>query len=570
MLPLLAVLPVAIALLLMAVFHVKSGPALLSAWIAGCVAAAGVWRMDLPHIFGFSLSGFIRSLDVILIIFSAILLLNTLTRLGHIAAIGRGFGRITQDRRIQLLIIAWMFGAFIEGAAGFGTPAALAAPLLVGLGVPPFAAALASLIANSMPVCFGVVGVPSVTGFATILPGVQAIAGIDPAAYAAQLYRTVGLINMPVGMGLPFIMIMAVVCRFGDRQSLRDAMAVFPLCLYAGACFSVPYYLLARFVGPELPTLLGSLIGFVLLLGGVRVGLFVPSGVWRFPDETPAAAAAAPAFDAEASGIATEPRGAGASVPAAAAQSASDMPPALAWAPYAAIAVFLAATRMPRLPFKARIDGAVWALQNIGGIEGVDYSWKILNNPGLFPFLLVTLAVMLIYRMRKGEVQAIFRKTFTQVTNAALALLGGVALVQIMTNTHINASGLESMTTVVAKSLGAAFGGAYPLVAPLVGAFGAFVAGSNTVSNIMFARLQFDTALMIGLPTVLICAQQFIGGAVGSMICFNSVVAVAATTGAQGKEGKLIVSAFLPFLAYCLATALIGMILLAVGYPFIA
>ena len=540
---LLAVFPIILALLLMVSFNVKSGLSLLIAWIVGCGIAFGVWRMDLPYIIGFSVSGFIRAADVILIIFGAVFLLNTLSREGIIDSIGRGFSRISQDRRIQILIIGWMFGAFIEGAAGFGTPAALAAPLLVGIGIPPFAAALACLIANSTPVCFGVIGVPSMTGFATILPAVEQLADVDPAAYAAQLYGMVGLINMLTGTFIPFVIIMMmIVFFFGKTRSFKDGLAVFPLCLYAGASFTVPYYLLAAFVGPELPTLLGSIIGFVLLIGGVKAGLFVPKTVWRFPGD-------APIVEND--------------------NQKEDISIVKAWAPYAIIATFLILTRAPWLPFKDIVRNTFISFTNIMGIQGVNYNWAIFNNPGIFPFIIITVLLLFFYGLSANDSKQIIAKTLKQITNAAVALSGGVALVQIMTNTHFNTSGMENMTTVVAKTLAEVFGGMYPMVAPLVGAFGAFVAGSNTVSNVMFARLQFDTALMVNLPTILICAQQFVGGAVGSMICVNSVVAVAATTGAHGKEGQLIMAGMVPCALYIFAVSAVAFILLAMNYNFI-
>jgi lactate permease len=529
----------------MVAFNVSSGKSLLSAWLIGCIIAFTIWKMDAWHILAYSVSGFIRSLDVICIIFGAILLLNILTKLRIIDSIGEGFSKISQDRRIQILIIGWMFGAFIEGAAGFGTPAALAAPLLVGLGIPAFAAAMASLIANSTPVCFGVVGVPSMTGFATIRPGVERLVGLDAtAAYSAQLYEQVGFMNMCAGIFIPFVIILMVTFMFGEKKSFKPGFEMLPLCLLAGASFCVPYYLIARFIGPELPTLLSSIIGFILLISAVKAGLFVPKTVWRFPNDPPIIL-----NDSE---------------------QGRKISLVKAWASYGVIAVFLVATRVPFLPFRDIVRGFTINFNNICGIEGVNYGWAILNNPGLFPFIIVAVIVVLIYGMKRSDFTAVIKKTGKQVSSACIALLGGVALVQIMTNTQFNASGLDSMTRVVATTLGNTFGGMYPLIAPLVGVFGAFVAGSNTVSNVMFASLQFDAALMVHLPTILICAQQFIGGAIGNMICVNNVVAVTATTGAVGKEGKLIMSTILPCVLYSLAISGIAFLLLAIGYPFIA
>jgi lactate permease len=350
--------------------------------------------------------------------------------------------------------------------------------------------------------------------------------------------------NMCAGIFVPFVIILMVTRIFGKEKSFRAGFEILPLCLFAGISFCVPYYLIARFIGPELPTLLGAIAGFVLLIGTVKAGLLVPKNVWRFPGDPP--------------------------IVLNGAEQKTGIPLVKAWAPYAAIAVFLVATRVPFLPFKAIVRNFFIEFNNICGVRGVNYSWAILNNPGIFPFIIFTALVVLIYGMKRSGFAEIIKKTGKQVSNASIALLGGVALVQIMTNTQFNASGMDSMTKVVATSLGSAFGGMYPLVAPLVGVFGAFVAGSNTVSNVMFASLQFDAALMAHLPTILICSQQFIGGAIGNMICVNNVVAVTATTGAAGKEGKLIVSTMLPCILYSLAVSGIAFLFLALGYPFIA
>jgi lactate permease len=350
------------------------------------------------------------------------------------------------------------------------------------------------------------------------------------------------------GVFIPFIIVMMLTFYFGEKKSIKPALEIFPLALFAGIAFCVPYYLIAAFIGPELPTLLGAIIGFVLLFIVLKKGWLVPKTVWLFPgdkqkEETQLR-----------EGIAAEQK----------------RQLIKAWAPYGIIALFLVITRLPYLPFKAAIQNFSLDFVNICGIKGINYSWKILNNPGIFPFLIITVLTAAVYRMPKKEFAGILTNTVKQVTNAAIALAGGVALVQIMINTNINASGLDSMITEIAKTLGGFFGSSYPLVAPLVGVLGAFIAGSNTVSNVLFASLQFNTASMVGLPTILIVSQQFIGGAVGNMICVNNVVAVCATTGAAGKEGKLILRTLLPCIVYSLAVAGIAFFLLAIGYRFLA
>lgn len=539
---LLSISPIILALTLMLAFRVSSGKSLVAAWIAGCLIAFWAWEMDFMRIAGYSVAGFLRSIDVLLIIFGAILLLNILSKIGIISAIGEGFSKISRDRRIQVLIIAWMFGAFIEGAAGFGTPAALAAPLLVGLGVPPFAAALSALIANSTPVVFGAAGVPSMTGFAIIEPMVYSL-GVAPNAYAMQLYATTALINVSFGVFIPFIIILMLVLLFGEKKSIKPALEILPFALYSGIVFCLPFYFIAAFIGPELPTILSSIIGFALMFVAVKKKWFIPKTVWLFPNDK----ILQPQIDEQKPKISI----------------------ARAWAPYGAITAFLIITRLPFFPIKDFLQNFTINIVNIFGIDGINFSWRILNNPGLFPFILIALLTAAIYRMSKKELALIVKKTANQVTNAAIALAAGIALVQIMTHTHYNASGLDSMVTVVAKTLGDVFGGNYPLVAPFVGLLGGFVSGSNTVSNVLFASLQFDTALKIGLPTLLIVSQQFVGGAVGSMISVNNVVAACATTGAKGKEGELILKMLLPAIAYCLAVAAVAFFLLKINYNFL-
>jgi len=547
---LLAIAPILMAIVLMTVFQFKSGKALICAWASGLLVALTFWKMNLLHAAAFSLMGAVSSIDMVLIIFGAIFLLNGMIKMRYIEAIGSGFSGITHDRRIQILIIGWLFVCFIEGSAGFGTPAALAAPLLVGLGIPSFAAAMASLIGNSAPVCFGGVGLPAITGFNTILPSIQeSFPHLDPAIYGAQLYSRIALTNIFAGTFVPVFIIASVIIRSGAKHWRRDFTEILPLSIFAGLSFTVPVYLIATYIGPELPTLLGALIGLVLMIAAVKTGFLVPKNVWRFPNDP---------ITASSTGVAGEKK--------------SAIPLFQAWSPYVVIAISLLVTRLPWLPMKAWIDGTLIRMTGFLGVEGVDFHWKAFNNPGLFPFFVVALIYMLAGGLRAAEIGGIMKATIKQVANAVVALLAGVALVQIMRFTNFShpAGELEAMTTEVAKTLANLFGGMYPLIAPFVGVFGAFVAGSNTVSNVMFATLQFKTAVLVGLPTVMIVMCQSIGGAMGSMICINTAVAVSATTGAEGKEGKLILAALLPCLLYGLMVSAAAFVYLALGLPWVA
>ena len=541
----LALFPILLALSLMMFFRVSSGRSLLISWIAGCLIAYFGWHMPAINVAAFSAIGFIRSLDILLIVFGAILLLNVLKKLSLIEAINVGFSSITRDRRIQTLIIPWLFGAFIESVAGFGAPAALSAPLLVGLGFPAFPAAMVSLVANSTPVSYGTAGTPSRMLFATILPSVEKL-GVDATAYSDQLYGLIATLHSSFGIFVPTIMVAMLIQVTGGKNKWRSFIEVLPLSLFAGFSLCVPYVLIANYLGVEFPSLLGSIIGFFILITAVKKNFLVPKNIWLFPSET------TPIVTADHPNMSV--------------RTANQKLALLkAWAPYAVIAFVLMLSRPPSLPFRALIQSVVLDFNDIFGVKGIRYAWAILYNPGLFPCILVTIGTAIAYRMKWKEFLPLFTGTCKQVKNAAIALAGGVALVQIMMNTNMNLSGMDNMVTVLAKTFGELFGAWYLFIAPFIGVLGAFVSGSNLVANILFGGLQFDTAIMVNLPTVLVVALQCVGGATGNMICVNNVVAACATVNAQGEEGRMIAKNIIPCIAYTLFAAVFGYALLSFG-----
>ena len=543
----LAALPIVVAIVMMVGLKQKSGVSLLSAWLLSLVLAVTFWGMNPAHAGAFTVLGFLSAINVILIVFAAIFLLNALIELNFIKTIGNGFRGVTQDRRIQILIIAWLFGAFIEGAAGFGTPGALAAPLLVGLGVPTFFAALAALMANYSPVLFGAVGTPPITGFESIRPGLEAQFGAETAgAIFSNLTVMSAFTNMFVGAFVPFLIIAAITARDGRKRGLKDAFNILPLCLFAGAIFTVPVFIFSH-LGPEIPTLLSSLIALPIMILAVKKGFLVPKEVYRFRNDPIQAAS-----ESQKTGISLF----------------------TAWLPYVVIALLLALSRLPWLPVRDWLThpSLTFHISGLFGFEGINWSLPILNNPGLFPFIPVALLFLLLRKTKGRDIARITQKTLNQLKNAVLALLFGVALVQIMrfTNYSNPAAGLEAMTTEIAGALAHAFGGAYPLVAPIVGALGAFVSGSHTVSNVMFYGLQLETAEFLSLPIVLVLVGQTSGASIGNMIAIHNVVAITATTGAHGSESKLISAAALPFFICSLAVSAILFLYLALGVSWVA
>jgi lactate permease len=532
---LLALMPILLALTLMLVFKQPSGRALLCSWALAAVLCLTVWKMDGIHVAAYSALGFISTIDILFVVFGAIILLNTLQRAGVIATISDGFSGVTKDRRVQIIIIAWLFGAFIEGAAGFGTPAALAAPLLVGLGFPAVAAATVALVCNSTPVSFGAVGTPTLTAVTVLEKSLEA-SHLSPDLFRDSLTVTTAAIHGVAGTFVPFLAVLMTTLFFRGRKpfSFKPAFEILPFALFSGLAFTCPYYLIARFAGPELPSLLGGIIGLAIVVPAAKAGFLVPKTIWEFNG---IATEAAPSED---------PR-----------EGNRKIGQVAAWMPYVLVALALIITRVPQFGLKASLTGITLGVHNIMGVEGLDWKWKCLNNPGLL-FILVALGSAAYFKLPVKVIRNTWFLTVKSLKNAVVALTTGVALVQLMRYSHVNASGHGSMLTEIALSLKDAFGGCYLFVAPYIGVLGAFVSGSNTVSNTLFAALQFDTANLLALSPVLVVSLQSVGGAIGNMTCINNVIAVCTTTGVKGEEGTIILRNMLPTVLYCTLATLIA------------
>ena len=216
------------------------------------------------------------------------------------------------------------------------------------------------------------------------------------------------------------------------------------------------------------------------------------------------------------------------------------------------IAAALLLTRIPAFGLRAWLNSMAIHVENILGVEGLNYDFALIYNPGLTPFIIVAIGTMLLNRrnLSKEDVEHVFGATGKQVLTIAMALVSGIAMVQIMLGSGLNHSGLEGMITQISTTIVASIGRAFPFIVPPLGVFGAFVSGSCTVSGVMFGPLEFQTAMILGFPAASMIALQMAGGAIGNMICIHNVVAVSSTTEAVGNEGKIISMNILPCAIY--------------------
>ena len=558
---LIAFVPIILTIVLMVGFNWPAKRALPLAWLVALIIGVALWGMpilsfDGKSAIGQTVLGFLSAFETLVIIFGAILIMNTLSQSGAMAAINGMFKGITPDARLQAIIIGFIFGAFIEGAAGFGTPAALAAPLLISVGFPPLCAAMVALIYNSVPVCFGAVGTPTNMAFTTVKDAVTALGGDADAWKMALTFWSA----LPLAIGCAVILTLGVgfVCKYyGKNKKFSDVVPVIPYIIFVTIVFDIFYLLIAAFVGPELVSLLAAIITLLIVLVTTKNGFLVPKDVWTFDekdkwDKSWLATTAVP-----------EPK-------------ISDMNLVKAWTPYFIIAGILVLTRVAQKFGVGLFD----AMKNftIGTgksniIFGGNWNWAILWNPGIV-FIIVALITIPLHGMTNENVQTAWKGALNQVKGAAIALLFGVAMVNIFRFTSMPADRVPagiaegisySMLYSMAKGLADIAGGAYLVIAPFIGVLGAYMSGSNTVSNTLFASLQFTTAGLVGLPYVFIVALQNNGGAIGNMICVNNVVSACAPTGTNGNEGKIIKVNIIPCVCFCIIVMAVMAIAIAMG-----
>ncbi|HTA43515.1 MAG TPA: lactate permease LctP family transporter [Bryobacteraceae bacterium] len=438
------------------------------------------------------------------IVFTAILLYRLTVETGKFEIIKDSIASLTGDRRLQALLIAFAFGAFLEGAAGFGTPVAVASAMLAGLGFEPFFAAGICLLANTSPVAFGSIGVPiytlrTVSGLPDLLP----------------LSSDVGRICAPLALVVPSYLMLVM----GGMKALK---AVFPAAALCGITFAVTEFLVATYSGPDVAALFAAIVSMV--------ALFLLMLVWK-PAETVAS---------------TPHRHTGGSV-------------FLAWSPYLTLVIFVGLWGIPSV--KAWLDAVTLAAFKTIGFHSLDVKAPVFGWPGLHnlvqrippvvktpsPYgaaytlnvisasgtacLFSVLVSAMILRVSVGNLCKYIGATAKQLALPLLTISAMVALAYLM-----NYSGATTSLGLVIAGTGAAF----PFFSPLLGWLGVFLTGSDTAANALFGSLQVVTANRLGLNPVLMAAANSGGGVVGKMISLQSIAVAAAATGmARSEEGRL-------------------------------
>ena len=547
-LSLLALSPIAVVGVLLVGFRWPAKFAMPIGFVVVVVVALFVWQMSLTAVMASSIQGLIIAGTLLYIVFGALLLLETLTKSGAMSTIRAGFTNISPDRRIQAIIIGWLFGSFIEGASGFGTPAAVVAPLLLALGFPAMAAVMVGLIIQSTPVSFGAVGTPmlvGVTGGLTDGPGVNErieVLGVSFPAYVEGIAVQVAIIHALVGTFIPLFLACMLCGFFGEHKRFADGLKVWPFAIYAAFAMTVPYVLVAMFLGPEFPSLFGGLIGLVVVMFTSSRGFLMPKETWDFPERSRWSDRWSGNIEAD-----TDVTGRTMSI-------------TRAWVPYVLVGAFLVITRTVEPLTNFLTTTTAIPVNDILG-TGISQTVQPLYLPG-FVFIVVCVITYFVHKMKGPQIAETWKIAGGQLAGAAIALLFALPLVRVFINSgpDFNASGINSMPITLAEGASSIAGQSWPLFAPWIGALGAFIAGSNTVSNLTFSLFQFSTAEQIGVSPETVVATQAVGGAAGNMVTIHNIVAASATVGLLGREGDLIRKTIIPTVYYCLAAGAISYI----------
>ncbi len=547
-LSLLAFVPLVLAAVLLVGLNWPAIRAMPVVFLVAALIGVTAWSMSFNRVLASSLQGLILTGSILWIIFGAILLLNTLKHSGAITAIRGGFANISPDRRVQVIIVAWLFGCFIEGASGFGTPAAVVAPLLMALGFPALGAVMLGMLVQSTPVSFGAVGTPIVVGVTggldkTGITETLIANGSDWDVFFRLITSEVAITHAIIGILMPLFMCIMMTRFFGQKKSWLEGMSIAPFAIFAGLAFVLPYAAAGIFLGPEFPSMIGALVGLIIVVPAAKAGFLIPKNTWDFAEAKEWPVAWMGSIEMKLEGLTnTKPMSIG-----------------MAWLPYVLLAALLVLSRVNADVKEFFTTFLAFGWTNILGETGISGDIQLLFLPGGI-MVMVVLATFLLQRMKVSAMTAAISESSKTLLGAGFVLIFTIPMVRILINSGVNLADLPSMPRAMAELVASSVGSIYPFFAPSIGALGAFIAGSNTVSNLMMAQFQFDTAQLIGVSGAMLVASQAVGAAAGNMIAIHNVVAASATVGMLGREGQVIRMTIIPTIYYLVMTGLITVI----------
>ncbi len=477
------------------------------------LGAVFIWGVESNVIYGSFVIGLHKTVTILLILFGALTLVNTLKNTKAIKRINSGFMAITKDRRLLSVIIVFLFGGLIEGASGFGTPATITGPLLVSIGFHPYIAAVLALVGDSTSVSFGAVGTPIIVG----------LGGIDSNLSLSEIANSITLIDLFSGLFVPLMISTMYITLSDTKNKLKQVKEIIPWTLYVGVLYVVTAFFMSRLIGYEFVSIVTPIITILIVSVTTIKGFLVPNfeKVEKQEEETSLVKA---------------------------------------WAPYIVVVVLLLFTRVIP-PVKEFLNGLDFlSIRNIFN-TGMNSGFSIFYSPG---FILVIAAVFASYFQTKNHkaVLSAMKETKGVMIGSSLALIPTLIMVQIFVSSGGNVNDLVSMPRYIADGMSGLFGEYWSLASTYLGMIGSFVSGSATVSNLTFGTVQYEIAKSVSLSIPIILASQVLGAAIGNMICVHNVVAASYVVGLENKEGQIIKKTIIAALIYGTIVTIVTTIIL--------
>lgn len=505
----LAMLPIVWLIISLSKLKMSSCKACGIALLITAMLAALYWKLPPLHISSAMFEGAAYALwPICLIIVAALFTYNLTIHTGAMEKIKGMLIGISDDKRILMLIIGWGFGNFMEGMAGFGTAVAIPASILAGIGLNPINAVTACLVVNTTPTAFGSAGVPTAT--------LASITGLD----LQQLAANAALIQAIHTFLSPFL---AVVICGGGIKALKG---VWHITLIASLSFVIPYLLFAQLLGPELPTIVGSICSMLCVILAAKFGK-------RNGNE--ARGTAKTELEYSVKTVAAE-----IAVPTAHIGFAEGL---RAWAPFMLIFVLLILTSKICPPVHNAIKDFKHSFMIYTGEGGKPLTFSWINTPGVVIFI-AAICGGLIQKASWFEMAGVLGFTLKKYWRTFVTICSVLATAKVMI--------YSGMISDIARSAVVATGPVYPFVAPLIGILGAFITGSGTSTNVLFGNLQLETALSLNLNPYWITAANVMGAGIGKMVCPQNIAIGAGAIGSTGSDSKILAAVFKYFIIYAL------------------
>ena len=504
---LLAMLPIIWLIIALSGLKMAGHVACPIALIITVIEALFLWKQKIIDVLTGGLEGFAMAIwPICLVIVAAVFTYNLVVHTKNMELIKKMLTSVSKDKRILVLIISWGFGGFMEGMAGFGTAVAIPAGILCGLGFDPIFAAMICLVANTTPVAFGSIGIPTVTA--------ANVTGFSPHMTASYVVLQLAIMVILVPFFLVFI-----TGKHEGAKGLGDYKEILFITLMSGVSFLIPQYLTAKFIGAELPAVIGSVCSMAVTIILAKVMLKGKSSK----------------FDVEIEEKEDE-------------RSLTVKDALVAWSPFILVLVFLLLTSTLVPAIHDPLSAIKSNVPIYTGEGAAPYTFTWVATPGVL-ILIAAFIGGIIQKCPIGEIFGVLGKTIVQMLKTIITIMAVLATAKIM--------GYSGMTQSIADFIVRVTGSFYPLVAPLIGSIGTFVTGSSTSSSVLFSKLQASTGAELNINQIWLVAANTVGSTAGKIISPQSIAVATAATATVGKESEILTKVIKYFVLFFIIYGLV-------------